>query len=173
MHCRGVKARIGRVRWPAALVLLVAALAGAAACGGGARARGGAPPAPPPPAPPRPPPPPPARLPLPAAPKRPGEVVVRGEASPASHGPFALHGRYVVRFEQVAPEDPELDFRGQTAFVVTADRTPQQEGAGTVRLFRAAARTGRRTVTLRGRLYIDVAFGDFPYAIRLTPVGRR
>jgi len=151
------------VRWPAALVLLVAALAGAAACGGGSTAGGGSSAAAPPP----------ARLALAAAPKRPGEVLVRGEASPASHGPFALHGRYVVRFEQGAPEDPELDFRGQTAFVVTADRKPQQEGAGTVRLFRAAARTGRRTVTLRGRLYIDVAFGDFPYAIRLTPVGRR
>jgi hypothetical protein len=163
MHRRLVKARIGGVRWPAALVLLVAALAGAAACGGGSTAGGGSSAAAPPP----------ARLALAAAPKRPGEFLVRGEASPASHGPFALRGRYVVRFEQVAPEDPELDFRGQTAFVVTADRTPQQEGAGTVRLFRAAARTGRRTVTLRGRLYIDVAFGDFPYAIRLTPVGRR
>src|SRR3954451_12298772 len=163
MHCRGVKARIGRVRWPAALVLLVAALAGAAAWAGGAPAGAVSSAAAPPP----------ARLVLAAAPKRPGEVLVRGEASPASHGPFALHGRYVVRFEQVAPEDPELDSRGQTAFVVTADRKPQQEGAGTVRLFRAAARTGRRTVTLRGRLYIDVAFGDSPYAIRLTPVGRR
>ena len=42
-----------------------------------------------------------------------------------------------------------------------------------MRLFRAAARTGRRTVTLHGRFYLDVSFGDFPYAIRLTPVGRR
>src|SRR3954466_1546154 len=173
MHRRRVKARIGRVRWPAAIVLLLAALAGAAGCAGGSTAGGGSSAAAPPP----------ARLALAAAPKRPGEVLVRGEGAPASHAPlapharhrvpFALQGRYVVRFEQGAPEDPELDFRGQTAFVVTADRKPQQEGAGTVRLFRAAARTGRRTVTLRGRLYIDVAFGDFPYAIRLTPVGRR
>ena len=98
---------------------------------------------------------------------------MRGEASPAAHGPYALEGRYVARFEQAAPEDPELDFAGQTAFVVTADRKPQQEGAGTVRVFRAAARTGRHTVTLHGRFYLDVSFGDFPYAIRLTPVGRR
>jgi hypothetical protein len=42
-----------------------------------------------------------------------------------------------------------------------------------VRLFRAAARTGRRSVTLRGRLYVDVAFGDFQYAIRFTPTDRR
>jgi hypothetical protein len=107
------------------------------------------------------------------APKRPGEVLVQNEASPASHGPFALNGRYLARFEQIAPEDPRLDFTRQTAFVATLDRRPEQEGAGSVRLFRAAARTGRRTVRLRGRWYLDVSFGDFPYAIRLTPVGRR
>jgi len=148
---------------PAAIVLLVAAAAGATACGGGAA--GGADTAGPAqqaahPA-------------LARAPKRPGEVLVRADASPQSHGPFALDGRYRVRFEQVAPEDPELDFTTQTAFVAMLDRKPQQDEPGSVRLFREAARTGRRTVTLRGRWYLDVAFGDFPYAIRLTPVGRR
>jgi len=151
------------VRWPAAIVLLVAALAGATACGGDGASTGGRSAVAPPP----------AHFAIARAPKRPGEILVRGEASPASHGPFALDGRYVARFEQAAPENPELDFAGQTAFVVTLDSKPEQDGAGTVRLFRAAARTGRRTVTLRGRLYIDVSFGDFPYAIRLTPVGRR
>jgi hypothetical protein len=151
------------VRSPVLIVLLLAGLGAATACGSGSRSSGTSSGAVPPAAHPA----------LAQAPKRPGEVVVRGEASPAAHGPFALDGRYLVRFEQVAPEDPELDFTTQTAFVVTADRNAQQEGAGTVRVFRAAARTGRRIVTLRGRLFIDVAFGDFPYAIRLTPVGRR
>jgi hypothetical protein len=150
------------VRWPPAIVLLVAAVAVATACGGASTGAGPA--ATPPPA---------ARPALARAPKRPGEIVVRADASPASHGPFALDGRYVARFEQIAPEDPELDFGAQTAFVATLDRKRQQEGDGTVRLFRAAARTGRRTVTLHGRWYLDVSFGDFPYAIRLTPVGRR
>jgi hypothetical protein len=150
------------VRWPPAIVLLVAAAAVATACGGASTGAGPA--ATPPPA---------ARPALARAPKRPGEIVVRADASPASHGPFALDGRYVARFEQIAPEDPELDFGAQTAFVATLDRKRQQEGDGTVRLFRAAARTGRRTVTLHGRWYLDVSFGDFPYAIRLTPVGRR
>ena len=107
------------------------------------------------------------------APKRAGEIVVRGEASPASHGPFAFDGRYTVRFEQIAPEDPNLDFTGQTSFVAVLDRRAQQEGASTKRLFRTAARTGRTHVTARGRYWIDVEFGDFPYAIRLTPTGRR
>jgi hypothetical protein len=153
------------VRRPTAIVLLVAASCGATACGadgpssGSADSGAAAPRA--------------ARPALARAPKRPGEILVRAEASPASHGPFALDGRYVARFEQIAPEDPKLDFTAQTAFVATLDRRPEQEGAGSVRLFRAAARTGRRTVTLRGRWYLDVTFGDFPYAIRLTPVGRR
>ena len=40
---------------------------------------------------------------------------------------------------------------------------------GVVRLARAAKRTGTSTVRLDGRLWINVSFGDFPYALRLTP----
>ena len=105
--------------------------------------------------------------------ERAGEIVVSAQLSPQSHGPFEFDGRYVARFEQIAPEDPELDFGTQTPFVAMLDRKQQQEGAGSVRLFRAATRTGRRTVTLHGRWYLDVSFGDFPYAIRLTPIARR
>ncbi len=103
------------------------------------------------------------------APKRAGEIVVQGEASPASHGPFTLDGRYTVRFEQIAPEDPNLDFANQTAFVAVLDRKAQQEGGGTIRLFRDAARNGGKVITAKGRYYVDVSFGDFPYAIRFTP----
>jgi hypothetical protein len=151
------------VRPPTAIVLLVALACGTTACGGASGAGTGSAAAAPRA----------ARPALARAPKRPGEILVRAEASPASHGPFALDGRYVVRFEQIAPEDPELDFTTQTAFVATFDRRREQEGAGSVRVFRTAARTGRRTVTLRGRWYLDVSFGDFPYAIRLTPADRR
>jgi hypothetical protein len=115
----------------------------------------------------------PARPALAQAPKRAGEILLQGPASPASHGPVTLDGRYTVRFEQIAPEDPNLDFTGQTAFVAVLDRHTQQEDTGTKRLFRTAARTGRTEVTARGRYWIDVEFGDFPYAIRLTPTGRR
>jgi hypothetical protein len=149
-----------RRRLPAA-VAIAAVAAVAAACGGSTRgpAGTGAPP--------------PgddvARPALVSAPRAPGEIVVSGPASPATHGPFRFDGRYTVRFEQIAPEDPDLDFAGQVAFVAVADRHAQQTDAGSVRLFRAAARTGRTRVTLRGRFYVDVAFGDFPYAIRFTP----
>jgi hypothetical protein len=111
-----------------------------------------------------------AKVALLAAPKRPGEVIVRGEASPRSHGPFTFDGRYRVRFEQFAPEDPNVDFTAQTAFVATVDQRAEENGPGSVRLFRTARRTSGRTVALHGRLFVDVSFGDFPYAIRFTPV---
>jgi hypothetical protein len=163
MHLVGTRSRIALVRPLVTLVLLVAAAVVATACGGGGQdGQEGAAGAKPPP----------ARLALARTPARPGEVLVRGDASPASHGPFTLRGRYVVRFEQVAPEDPELDFATQTAFVASLDRRAEVQDGSSVRLFRAAARTGRREVTLNGRWYLDVSFGDFPYAIRLTPVAR-
>lgn len=105
-----------------------------------------------------------------AAPKRPGEVVLRGDLSPASHGPYAFDGRYVVRFEQFAPEDPNVDFTGQTPFVASLDRRAEEERAGSVELFHAARRTGRKVLSLHGKWYVDVSFGDFPYAVRFTPV---
>jgi hypothetical protein len=111
-----------------------------------------------------------AKVALLQAPKRAGEIIVRGDLSPASHGPYAFDGRYVVRFEQFAPEDPNVDFTAQTAFVATLDRNAEQDGPGSVRLFRAARRTGRTTLALHGRLFVDVSFGDFPYAIRITPL---
>ena len=105
-----------------------------------------------------------------AAPKRPGEVILRGDLSPASHGPYAFDGRYRVRFEQFAPEDPRMNFAGQTAFVAVLDRQAGEDDSGSVRLFRAARRTSARTVTVHGRYFVDVTFGDFPYAMRFTPV---
>jgi hypothetical protein len=54
--------------------------------------------------------------------------------------------------------------------VATLDRRAEQDGPGSVRLFHAARRSIRRTVALHGRLFLDVSFGDFPYAIRFTPV---
>ena len=104
------------------------------------------------------------------APRRAGEIIVRGDLSPASHGPYEFDGRYLVRFEQVAPEDPTVDFTAQTAFVATLDRSAEQDGPGSVRLFHAARRTSRKTVSLHGRLFVDVSFGDFPYALRFTPL---
>ena len=100
------------------------------------------------------------------APRRAGELVLRADASPQTHGPVTLDGRYTVRFEQYAPEDPKLDFTTQTAFVADL-QTPS--GRPAAHLFRAARATGTTTVTLHGRYLVDVAFGDFPYVLRFSP----
>ena len=44
-----------------------------------------------------------------------------------------------------------------------------EESAGAIKLFEAAARRGRRELTIRGRYVVEVSFGDFPYVIRFTP----
>jgi hypothetical protein len=103
------------------------------------------------------------------APTGAGEVLVRGDASPASHGPFTFNGRYTVRFAQVAPEDPTLDFGKETSFVARLDRNAELPQAGSVRLFRVARGEGQRRVRLNGRFFVDVEFGDYPYVIRFTP----
>jgi hypothetical protein len=103
------------------------------------------------------------------APVSDGEVLVRGDASPGSHGPFTFDGRYTVRFAQVAPEDPELDFAQQTSFVAKLDRNPEMSDSRSVRLFRIARREAARRMRLSGRYFVDVEFGDFPYVIRFTP----
>lgn len=105
------------------------------------------------------------------APREPGEVIMRGEFTPATRGPVALHGRYIVRFEQYAPESPRIDFRGATAFVVRLDRRPEDPRGG-VKIFREAARAGSRQIDVRGRWFVDVTFGDYPYVIRFTPAGK-
>jgi hypothetical protein len=110
-----------------------------------------------------------AKVELLRAPKQPGEVIVHGDASPADHGPYTLHGRYVARFQQYAPEDPRLDFGGETPFVARLVRPSGDGPRAQRRLFRAATASGRTTVTATGSWRIEVAFGDFPYVIRLTP----
>lgn len=99
---------------------------------------------------------------------KPGEFVVHADSSPRTHGPVALDGRYLVRFEQSAPEDPRLDFSTQTPFTAVLERRAG-DPSGAVKLFSAAARSGRRELAIHGRYVLDVTFGDFPYAVRFTP----
>jgi hypothetical protein len=106
--------------------------------------------------------------PLASRPPAPGEIVIRGEASPATHGPYTFSGRYLVRFQQYAPEDPKLDFASQTPFSTSLVRH-EGDPTGAIKLFEAAAPSGRRELTIRGRYYVEVSFGDFPYVVRFTP----
>ena len=73
-----------------------------------------------------------------------------------------------MRFEQYAPEDPALDFSGQTPFSAVLQRSADDPRRATG-LFVAARRSGQRVLVIRGRYVVDVSFGDFPYVIRFTP----
>lgn len=97
-----------------------------------------------------------------------GEIVVRGDATPLSKGPYAFDGRYLVRFEQYAPEDATLDFTSQTPF--SASLTPQRDDPrGAIKLVEAAARSGRKELAIHGRYFVSSDFGDFPFVVRFTP----
>src|SRR3954465_3461998 len=105
-----------------------------------------------------------ARPALARGPVKPGEIGLRGEASPRGHRGVALPGTYLVRFHEYAPEAPRLDFAGEVPFVV------ELRGPARVRLFHAAASRAARRVRLTGRYDVDVSFGDFPYVLRFTPI---
>jgi len=106
---------------------------------------------------------------LATAPKARGEIVITGDASPASHGPYRFDGDYTVRFEQIAPEDPNLDFTTATSFVVSLDRRAEIADGASIALFDAARAKQTRKLRIDGRFYVDVSFGDYPYVIRFTP----
>ncbi len=94
-----------------------------------------------------------------------GEVLVRAQASPVARGPYALHGTYRAQFVQYDPTDPTVDFRQQTSFVAAL----HGPGGKRVPLFRTAAPHGETSITIDGRFTLEVSFGDFPFALRLTP----
>jgi hypothetical protein len=97
-----------------------------------------------------------------------GEIVLRGDLSPKTHGPIAFDGRYRVRFEQYDPTNPHVNFADQTPFVVNLEK---REGVPAIHLFKDAAKTGSTTKALHGHYWVDVSFGDFPYVVRFTPEG--
>jgi hypothetical protein len=99
------------------------------------------------------------------------EIVLRGESSPRTAGPYAFDGRYLVRFQQWAPEDAKLDFSSQTPFTAALERH-DGDARGATQLFQAASATGRRSIAIHGRYVVDVSFGDYPYVVRFTPQKR-
>jgi hypothetical protein len=106
--------------------------------------------------------------PLATRPAAQGEFVVRGESSPRTAGPYAFDGRYLVRFQQWAPEDAKLDFSSQTPFTAALERR-DGDARGATPLFQAGSATGRRSIAIHGRYFVDVSFGDYPYVLRFTP----
>jgi hypothetical protein len=96
-----------------------------------------------------------------------GAITVRGDYAPDRHGPYALHGRYRVRFVQ---RGTGVDFRQEVPFTAHLEQ-PDAGGPGkTINLFERAAAAGATTVTASGRYDVVVDYGDSPYALVLTPV---
>ncbi len=97
------------------------------------------------------------------------EVLVDAEYSPHRDGPYSFDGTYLVRFAQYDPEAPRMSFADQTPFVAYLaglGRRPKR-----IVLFHQSAAGGGRTMRLHGNYFVEVSFGDFPYALRFTPTG--
>jgi hypothetical protein len=105
--------------------------------------------------------------PLARVPLKSGEILFSGQTSPVAHGAFRLDGRYLVRFEQFAPQDAKKDFSREVPFTASLRRASST--ALGFKLFAAKQASGQRVLTRHGRYVLDVTFGDFPYAVRFTP----
>jgi hypothetical protein len=98
-----------------------------------------------------------------------GVITVRGDYGPDAHGPYDLHGRYVVRFAQ---RGAGVDFHREVPFTAHLEQGAAAGPGRTIKLFQKAAPSGRTTVRAEGRFQVLVDFGDSPYEIVLTPAGR-
>jgi hypothetical protein len=99
--------------------------------------------------------------------QRAGTITVRGDYAPDQHGPYALHGRYRVRFTQ---RGSGVDFAHEVPFTAHLEAGGGSGPARKVALFERAAATGTTVVRADGRFTVVVDFGDSPYEIVLTRV---
>jgi len=131
--------------------MAVATLAAGAGCGGGSSAAG------------------PGVATTPAAERsvqRAGAITVRGDYAPDEQGPYALHGRYRVRFAQ---RGGGVDWAREVPFTAHLEAAVSSGPGRTIPLFQRAARTGETTIRADGRFLVSVDYGDSPYEVVLTP----
>lgn len=95
-----------------------------------------------------------------------GAITVRGDYAPDQHGPYALHGRYAVRYAQ---RGDGVDFSQEVPFTAHLEETSASGRGRVIKLFQRAARTGATTVRADGRFAVVVDYGDSPYEIVLSP----
>lgn len=98
--------------------------------------------------------------------QRAGAITVRGDYGPDEHGPYALHGRYRVRFVQ---RGAGVDWAEEVPFTAHLEAAASGGPPETIPLFERAARTGTTTVRADGRFLVSVDYGDSPYEVVLTP----
>ena len=105
------------------------------------------------------------------APKRPGEILLSAGTSPprrTARTPSTVATSCASSSSR--PRTPTSTSPPRRPSWRRLDRRPRWKARAACTLFHAASRTGRRTLALHGRLFVDVSFGDFPYAMRFTPV---
>jgi hypothetical protein len=95
-----------------------------------------------------------------------GAITVRGDYAPGEHGPYALHGRYRVRFTQVGQG---VTWGDEVPFTARLEAAGASGTARTIPLFERATRTGATTIRADGRFLLAVDYGDSPYEVVLTP----
>jgi hypothetical protein len=103
----------------------------------------------------------------------PGEVLVSGNTSPKTFGPYDFEpGTYTFQFQQTAPDAPGLDFTTDASpFAVSINRKPRTTAPDSQLLVNSAEARGDNIVSLTGRYYIDVTSADHSYVLRFTPRG--
>lgn len=106
-------------------------------------------------------------------PPGPGEVLVSGNTSPKTLGPYEFEpGTYTFQFEQFAPDAPGLDFSTEASpFAVSINRKPRTAAPDSQLLVNSAEPRGDNIVSLSGSYYIDVTSADHSYVLRFTPRG--
>ena len=102
-----------------------------------------------------------------------GEIVVSGNTSPKTFGPYDFEpGTYTFRFQQYAPGQPGFDFETDASpFAVSLNRRPRTSAPDSQLLVNSAAKDGDNIVSITGRYYIDVTSADHSYVLRFTPRG--
>jgi hypothetical protein len=100
--------------------------------------------------------------------QRAGAITVRGDYAPDERGPYALHGRYRVRFTQ---RGAGVDFGAEVPFTAHLETVVDGGPGRTIPLFKRAAASGTTTVHADGGFALMVDYGDSPYEIVLTPLG--
>jgi hypothetical protein len=105
------------------------------------------------------------------APKKPGEIIIKGKGQGQLFGPFNFQpGGYTFRFAQYDPTGQVTDFaRDASSFVVSLDSKPNDVTQPYQLLANVTANTGSNQVVVSGKLYVEVSSADASYMLRFTP----
>ena len=91
-----------------------------------------------------------------------GEILIQG-TSPRVYGPYSLApGGYVLRFEQRGAGDG-------TRLMIALESKPGSRAAPYQELVDSKDRSGTRSVTMSGKVFIHVVTAEAEYELRLTP----